>query len=133
MSAVVLDTHALIWMLVDPPKLSSAATDAIKQAVMDGEPVCFSSISIVEICYLIEKGRFTVSLLDQLLADMHKVDSALEVIFVTDDIALTLRKIPRDIVPDMPDRIIAATALEMGFPLVTRDHKIIASGIPTIW
>ncbi len=133
MSAIIIDTHALIWMLVNPPKLSSAATSAIKQAVNDGESVYFSTISIVEICYLIEKGKFTQSLLDQLLADIGKADTALEVVFLTDDIALTLRKIPRAIVPDMPDRIIAATAPELGLPLVTRDHKIIASGIPTIW
>jgi PIN domain nuclease of toxin-antitoxin system len=37
MSALVFDTHALIWMLVDPPKLSSTATDAIKQAVTSAE------------------------------------------------------------------------------------------------
>jgi predicted nucleic acid-binding protein len=33
----------------------------------------------------------------------------------------------------MPDRIIAATALHLGLPLVTRDLRIQASGIPTIW
>lgn len=36
-------------------------------------------------------------------------------------------------VPDMPDRMIAATALQLGFPLVTTDSAIRASGIPTIW
>jgi len=36
-------------------------------------------------------------------------------------------------VPDLPDRIIAATALSHNLPLVTADHKIRASRIPTIW
>ena len=31
--------------------------------------------------------------------------------------------VPRDVVPDMPDRIIAATALYLGLPLVTRDSE----------
>ncbi|PJB74400.1 MAG: PIN domain nuclease, partial [Armatimonadetes bacterium CG_4_9_14_3_um_filter_58_7] len=35
--------------------------------------------------------------------------------------------------PDMPDRIIAATALHLGLSLVTRDSKIQGCGIPTIW
>ncbi len=35
-----------------------------------------------------------------------------------------LASIPRLIVPDMPDRIIAATALALGLPLVTRDTEI---------
>jgi predicted nucleic acid-binding protein len=33
----------------------------------------------------------------------------------------------------MPDRIIAATALHLGVPLVSRDRKIQASSIHTIW
>jgi PIN domain nuclease of toxin-antitoxin system len=37
-------------------------------------------------------------------------------------------------VPEMPDRIIAATALHLNCPLVTRDHKIRAfKDIITIW
>jgi len=39
----------------------------------------------------------------------------------------------REGVPDMPDRITAATALHLGLPLVTRDSKIRASDIETIW
>jgi predicted nucleic acid-binding protein len=33
----------------------------------------------------------------------------------------------------MPDRIIAATALNLGLPLVTRDRRLQAAGIQTIW
>jgi PIN domain nuclease of toxin-antitoxin system len=33
----------------------------------------------------------------------------------------------------MPDRIIAATALHLSVPLITRDRKIHASSIETIW
>jgi predicted nucleic acid-binding protein len=33
----------------------------------------------------------------------------------------------------MPDRIIAATALHLDFPLVTHDQRIQTSGIKTIW
>ena len=35
-----------------------------------------------------------------------------------------IKQIDRGIVPDMPDRIIAATALSLGTPLVTCDSKI---------
>jgi predicted nucleic acid-binding protein len=44
-----------------------------------------------------------------------------------------MARVPRDQVPDLPDRIIAATALHLGVPLVTRDRQITASGIATIW
>ena len=41
--------------------------------------------------------------------------------------------VSRDVVPDMPDGIIAATALHLGLPLVTRDQRIQSAGIKTIW
>ena len=48
--------------------------------------------------------------------------------------AQTLHQIPRDVVPDMPDRIIAATAFYLKLPLVTRDMQIQAlTTIQTIW
>jgi predicted nucleic acid-binding protein len=51
-----------------------------------------------------------------------------------DDVAATsVESIPRSAVPDMPDRIIAATALALGLPLVTRDAKISCSGLSVIW
>ena len=41
---------------------------------------------------------------------------------------------PRLTVPEIGDRIIAATALSLGLPLVTNDHKIRElSVIQTIW
>jgi len=36
-------------------------------------------------------------------------------------------------VPDMPDRIIAATAIYLSLPLITKDDAIRSAGIITIW
>jgi PIN domain nuclease of toxin-antitoxin system len=33
----------------------------------------------------------------------------------------------------MPDRIIAATAMHLGLPLISRDSKIQVSNVHTIW
>jgi predicted nucleic acid-binding protein len=52
---------------------------------------------------------------------------------VTVEVARATEHIPRSIVPDLPDRIIAATALVLGLPLVTADRQIRAAPIPTIW
>jgi PIN domain nuclease of toxin-antitoxin system len=52
---------------------------------------------------------------------------------VTGKIASRTREVSRDAVPDMPDRIIAATALELSVPIISRDGKIKASGLNTIW
>jgi predicted nucleic acid-binding protein len=49
-------------------------------------------------------------------------------------IADALASIPRLVVPDMPDRIIAATALSLGLPLVTRDTEILRlTNVTTVW
>lgn len=58
---------------------------------------------------------------------------AFAVVPLDSEVASSLRKIPRDAVPDMPDRIIAATALHLGLPLITRDRRIQSAGIETIW
>lgn len=55
---------------------------------------------------------------------MYSVDA-----IVTD----ALERIPRSIVPDLPDRIVAATALHLGVPLITRDRRVQSAGIATIW
>ena len=48
-------------------------------------------------------------------------------------IAQAMRRVPRDAVPDMPDRIIATTALHLDVPIISRDRRIQASGLTTIW
>lgn len=49
-------------------------------------------------------------------------------------VAQAVKQIPRAVVADMPDRIIAATALSLGLPLVTADTEIRKlTNITTIW
>jgi len=48
-------------------------------------------------------------------------------------VAEALGTIPGKLVPDMPDRIIAATALHLGVPLVTCDRRLQSGGIRVIW
>jgi PIN domain nuclease of toxin-antitoxin system len=132
--AIVADTHAIIWYLVEPERLSQVALDALEGAIAAGSPVYISAISLIEICYLIEKRRIASDLLQRILAVLNEPDPSLIVVPIDLAISIAVQNIDRDTVPDMPDRIIAATALHLNLPLVTRDRKIQASqSIITIW
>jgi predicted nucleic acid-binding protein len=48
-------------------------------------------------------------------------------------VAQAMRRVARTEVPDLPDRIISATALHLGIPIISRDRKIQASDLTTVW
>lgn len=133
MSAVVADTHAVIWLLFSPHRLSPDAMAALRGAVIGGDLIYVASISLVEIAYLVEKGRLPREVLDHLVSELLRPDSGLSVVSLDLPIALALQGIARSEVPDMPDRVIAATANYLGVALVTQDQRIRSSALTTIW
>ena len=133
MGAVVVDTHAAVWYLLNAKSLSSNAQRAMDDAANSGDPVYVPSISLVEIVYLVEKGKLPPIVLDRLTSSLSEPDSGFIIVPLDLPVALAIPRISRDTVPDMPDRIIAATALHLGLPLVTRDSEIAKTGIKTIW
>jgi PIN domain nuclease of toxin-antitoxin system len=82
--------------------------------------------------YLAERGRIDSSRLSRTIALLRQRQLFVE-IYVTRRIAHAVARINRVQVPDMPDRIIAATALHRRVPIISRDNKIRSSGLPTIW
>ena len=44
-----------------------------------------------------------------------------------------MRQVARAEVPDMPDRMIAATALYLDVPVISRDSRILAASLKTVW
>jgi PIN domain nuclease of toxin-antitoxin system len=133
MAAIVADTHAAVWYLLNAPNLSTQARIAMDEATDGGDPIYVSSISLVEIVYLVEKGRLPGVVIDRLTTALSDPGAAFVIAPLTESAALAVQRISRDIVPDMPDRIIAATALNLDLPLVTRDSDISKTGITTIW
>ena len=132
MPSIVLDTHASIWYLEKSPRLSATVDAAIQSAIAAGDPVWISSVTVVELTYLVEKGRFPPTLLDQLLQLLRQPSSGFQVASFDLACATTLRSVSSTI-RDMPDRMIAATAVALGLALATRDQQLQASGIPVIW
>ena len=133
MTDVVTDTHGLIWYLTDSTHLSEGAAAQFDACDRGEISIYVPTICVVEITYLQEKGRIRTDLKTQLDAELLAGHGGLVLFALTPGVADTVRYVPRSQVPDMPDRIIAATALHLGLPLLSRDQAIQSSGVRTIW
>jgi PIN domain nuclease of toxin-antitoxin system len=133
MIAGVADTHAALWYLLKNPLLSVAARRFMDDAAPAGHSIVLSPISLAEILYLVEKGRLPASAYADLKNALADPTCVIEEAPFSSDIVDAMRKIARADVPDMPDRIIAATASYFGVPVISRDGKIRASNVKTIW
>ncbi|MBZ5624490.1 MAG: hypothetical protein LAQ69_38195 [Acidobacteriia bacterium] len=75
-----------------------------------GHDIALSAISLAESVYLIEKNRLPVSAYDDLKIALSDPDYVIEEAPFTGEVVEAMRQVPRAEVPDMPDRIVAATA-----------------------
>jgi len=133
MGAVVADTQSIVWYFLSQPRLSRAGMDAIGGALRAGDPVCVSAITLVELVYLTERRRVPGEALARLKRAIDDDRQGVKIVPVDLRVAQALESVPREIVPDMPDRIIAATARYLRLPLVTSDSRIRRTDIETIW
>ncbi|MCS6839305.1 MAG: PIN domain-containing protein [Roseiflexaceae bacterium] len=130
---VVADTHTLLWYLYDDPRLSAAAGAMLDAAHAAGDQVAISSIALAEVVYLIDKGRVDAVAFERILAALDRGDATLVEVPLSRFIVQAMRRIDRSQVPDMPDRIVAATALYLGVPVISRDRRIKSSIVATVW
>lgn len=127
MNDVLADTHAIVWFLFDTDRLSPAADLALTTAAQSGK-LYVSAITLVELNYLSGKKSFPYSgVLPRLIELASDPDEPLDVLSLTLEVAQAMDRIPRDEVPDMPDRIVAATAVAHKHPLVSADSEIRAA------
>ncbi len=129
----IADTHTVIWYLLASPHLSVEARAQFDAARKNGMTVGLSAITIVEMIYLTEKGRIRSEALPLLEKKIKQKKKLLELIPITHEIARAVQNVLYAQISDMPDRIIAATALYHSVPLISRDRKIKLSDIETIW
>ena len=130
---IVLDTHIWLWWISNPEYLSTSARKSLDQAISE-KGIIISSISTWEIALLVEKGRLELSI--EIRDWIRKTEDLPFVRFMPIDNTIALRSVnlPDSFHSDPADRIITATAMTMGLPLVTKDDKIINyHHVQTIW
>jgi len=130
---IVLDTHALIWWADASSKLSKKARQATRAESRRRELVA-SAISVFEIVTLERRGRLAFKIpVSEWLANLRKLPE-LAIHPITDEIAERAGALGEVFPGDPGDRLIAATSLVLGVPLVTQDTKLrdVAS-LSTIW
>jgi len=124
-TAVVADTHIVIWYLLNPAKLSQEATEALERCVAAYETIRVSAHSLVEFVYAVEQARnpFTEEDRHAVLDALAAEDSPFEVVPLTAEIANRVASVPRKVNPDPGDRIIVATAEVLELSIVSADPK----------
>jgi len=127
---IVLDTHALLWWALDPDKLSAGATETV--ATMEREGGFASSISIWELGVKVKNRKLGLPLpIDELSRRIER--GGVELLPVDSNTWLRSLSLSWDHA-DPADRVIVATALIKGLPLLTGDQAIHAfSDVTCIW
>ena len=130
---IMLDTHAWIWFISNPENLSKKASKAVAEAVKE-KNVLISSISAWEVALLVIKKRLKLSLdVSDWIAKSESLPF-IQFIAVSNAIAIRSVNLPQPLHTDPADRIIIATALFAGAPLVTKDKKLLNyPHVKTIW
>ncbi len=125
---VLLDTSALLFLTIDPIKLTSRARKAISEA----DRLIISSISIWEIAQKVSRGKIEIGPpLKEYVEGLYQLNN-LEILSV--DVETWLLSAELDWPHrDPADRVIVATAMSFGCPLITSDRAIGGFYAATVW
>jgi PIN domain nuclease of toxin-antitoxin system len=130
---ILLDTHAWVWWVNGQPSLSRKADRSIQQAARSAG-VYVSSISVWEITQLAARGRLELTMDVESWVAKSEAMPFLHFVPVDNAIALKSVRLPEPLHNDPADRMIIATSTILGFPLVTRDKRILDyPHVNTIW
>jgi PIN domain nuclease of toxin-antitoxin system len=130
---ILLDTHAWIWWVNGQPALSRRAHRIIRQAAGEAG-VYVSSISVWEVAQLVARGRLEVTMDVESWVAKSEAMPFLHFVPVDNAIAVKSVRLPEPLHNDPADRMIIATSTILGFPLITRDKRLLDyPHINTIW
>lgn len=129
---ILVDTHVVIWLALEPARISKKATAAIEEARQGGQGLAISDMSLLEIALIESKRR--IQLNASLETFLSEVETRFAILPMNGRVCVRAMNLPAAYPRDPADRIIGATALVEGIPLVTADDDIRRSkALRIIW
>ncbi|MGI8751685.1 MAG: type II toxin-antitoxin system VapC family toxin [Acidimicrobiales bacterium] len=130
---VVADSHAIVWYVQGSKRLSDHARTTLAGAEAERNLVV-SVASLIDLWYVTQTTQAVTPAQLAGLRERLVSSEAVTLQPITVAIADATTGIPRTLLADPWDRLIVATSLALGIPLVTRDRSIQASGlVSAIW
>ena len=123
----VTDTHALIWWVTDAGKRLGRNANAFFDRVDRGAAVvCIPTVCLVELDEAIQGGEVDLGEgFSTFVERLETTPSRYRVVPLTTEIVLRSHELFA--IPERGDRLIAATAAALEYPLITRDPEIVAA------
>jgi PIN domain nuclease of toxin-antitoxin system len=123
-SPLLLDTCAAIWIADDQP-IAREAADMMDRTIADNEPIYVSPITGWELGLLVSRGRMNLLMSPQRWFERLLQAPGLQLAKMPPDLLISSSFLPGTPPRDPADRIIAATAREYGYRLITRDRPLL--------
>jgi predicted nucleic acid-binding protein len=122
MNSFVTDTQALVKLMMGKRVINDRSHQAFLSADKAQSTIIIPAIVLMEVLYLFEKNRIDISLFQT--EDLLKSQN-----YQFEPLSLEILKTASEItdIPELHDRLIAATARYLDIPLITNDPVIRAS------
>lgn len=120
---IVLDTNALVFLVNNSKRLSPKARRRIDLEIKQND-IFVSSISVWEIYLLVKKDKLDLAVDVETWVNKIENFPFLRFVPVDNKIAAKSVTLPETVGSDPADRIVVATALDLGATLITSDSKI---------